>query len=235
MRIFVIGANGRTGREIVATALADHHQVTAFVRHTRGLPPSSTPGLRVVTGSVVTEQDLLSTALGGHDVVISALGNGLSPRDGRAPKILAAATEQVVSGMRRADVRRVVTMLSYGSGATRHHAPWYVRALGTTVLRTDFADLTAADTALRDSELDWTVAHFGALTDQRSTGAVIATSLTRPRGYRIPRIDVAAALLRLATDETRIRTQVVLDGATEAGPGRELVPPTRRPPIPSTR
>jgi uncharacterized protein YbjT (DUF2867 family) len=234
MRVFVVGANGRTGREIVAGALADHHQVTAFVRQTRGLPPS-TPDLRVVTGNVVTEQDRLATALVGHDVVISALGNGLSLRDGRAPKILAAATEQVVSGMRRAGVRRVVAMLSYGSGATRHHAPWYVRALGATVLRADFADLTAADAVLRHSDLDWTVAHFGALTDERSTGAVIATSLTRPRGYRIPRIDVATALLRLATDENTIRTGVVLDGTTAAGAGRELVPPTRRPPIATTR
>jgi NAD(P)H-binding len=232
MRIFVVGANGRTGREIVASALADRHQVTAFVRHTRGLPPSA-PGLRVVTGNVVAEQDRLATALAGHDVVISALGNGLSPRDGRAPKILAAATEQVVAGMRRSSVRRVVTMLSYGSGATRHHAPWYIRALGATVLRKDFADLTAADTVLRDSELDWTVAHFGALTDQPSTGAVIATSLTRPRGYRVTRIDVAAARLRLATDETRIRTRVVLDGATEPGVGRELIPATPRPPVSS--
>jgi hypothetical protein len=137
--------------------------------------------------------------------------------------------------MRRAGVRRVVTMLSYGSGATRQHAPWYVRALGATVLHSDFADLTTADAALRHSELDWTVAHFGALTDQHSTGAVITTSLTRPRGYRIPRIDVAAALLRLATDEFRIRTRVVLDGKAEPGTGREVVPPTRRPPVSNPR
>jgi putative NADH-flavin reductase len=235
MRIFVVGANGRTGREIVAGALADHHQVTAFVRQTRGLPQSSIPGLRVVTGSVLTEQDRLSTALVGHDIVISALGNGLSLRGGRAPKILAAATEQLVGGMQRAGVRRVVTMLSYGSGATRRHAPWYIRALATTVLRTDFADLAVADAALRRSDLDWTVAYFGALTDQRSTGAAIAASLTRPRHYRIPRIDVASALLRLATDDARIRTRVVLDGAAAGGAGRELVPPTRRRPIASTQ
>src|SRR5918998_1077478 len=198
MRIFVVGANGRTGREIVAAALADHHQVTAFVRQTRGLPQTSIPGLRVVTGSVLTEQDRLSTALVGHDIVISALGNGLSLRDGRA--------------------------------ASRRHAPWYVRTLATTVLRTDFADLAVADAALRRSDLDWTVAYFGALTDQRSTGAAIAASLTRPRHYRIPRIDVASALLRLATDEARIRTRVVLDGAAEGGACRELVLPTRRRP-----
>jgi hypothetical protein len=159
----------------------------------------------------------------------------LSLRDGRAPKILAAATERVVSGMQHAGVRRVVTMLSYGSGATREHAPWYIRALGATVLRADFADLSAADAALQRSGLDWTVAHFGALTDQRSAGAAIAGSLTRPRGYRIPRIDVASALLRIADDESRIRTRVVLDGAAEGGAGRELIPATPRQPIASTQ
>jgi hypothetical protein len=210
-------------------------QRTAFVRRSRGLPQSSMPGLRVVTGSVLTEQDRLSAALVGHDVVISALGNGLSLRDGRAPKILAAATEQLVGGMQRAGVRRVVTMLSYGSGVSRRDAPWYIRALAATALRTDFADLARADAALLHSDLDWTVAYFGALTDLPSTGAAIAASLTRPRRYRIPRIDVASALLRLAADDARVGTRVVLDGAAEGGAGRDVVPPTPRRPIAGTQ
>ena len=90
MRIFVVGANGRTGREIVA-----------------GAPPAEIRKMAVGVVLAVL-----------HDIVISALGNGLSLRDGRAPKILAAATEQLVGGMQRAGVRRLVTMLSYGSGAT---------------------------------------------------------------------------------------------------------------------
>jgi nucleoside-diphosphate-sugar epimerase len=37
MKLFVIGATGRTGREIVEQALARGHHVTAFVRSPQGV------------------------------------------------------------------------------------------------------------------------------------------------------------------------------------------------------
>ncbi len=37
MKLFVIGATGRTGREIVQQALARGHHVTAFVRSPEGI------------------------------------------------------------------------------------------------------------------------------------------------------------------------------------------------------
>jgi uncharacterized protein YbjT (DUF2867 family) len=48
MRLFVIGANGRTGRQILDLACARGHQVTAFVRSPDRLPQMS--GLSVVCG-----------------------------------------------------------------------------------------------------------------------------------------------------------------------------------------
>jgi putative NADH-flavin reductase len=223
MRLFVLGANGRTGRQLVSAALTAGHQVTAFVRRTGGLPDSAA-GLNVVVGDVVAEPEALTDALHGHDVVLSALGNGLSLRDGRAPKILKTAMEHTVRAMRHTDARRVITMLSYGSGATTAHAPWYVRLLAATVLREDFADLGAADRVLTGSGLDWTVAHFGSLTDGPPTGAAISTELVRPRRFAISRPDVAAALLTLAGTDSVIRRRVVLDGMPTGGAGRIVVP-----------
>lgn len=225
MRLFVLGANGRTGRRLVSAALAAGHEVTAFVRRADGLPERA-PGLNVVVGDIVAEQEKLTTALHGHDVVLSALGNGLRLRDGRAPKILGVATENTVQAMRHAGTRRVITMLSYGSGATTAHAPWYVRLLTATVLRADFADLGRADRALAESSLEWTVAHFGSLTDGPSTGAAICTEPVRPRSFAISRTDVAAALLTLAATDSTIGSRVVLDGAPAGGDGRIVVPAT---------
>jgi putative NADH-flavin reductase len=227
MKLFVLGANGRTGRQLVAAALAAGHQVTAFVRRTGALP-EGTPGLRIVLGDIVTEPRKLTRALRGHDVVLSTVGNGLRLRDGRAPKIMRVTTANIVQAMRSNGTRRVITMLSYGSGATTAHAPWYVRLLATTVLRTDFADLGAADRVLADSGLGWTVAHFGSLTDGPSTGATISTRLLRPRRFAISRTDVAAALLALATTDSTIGCRVVLDGAPTGGAGRIVVPTPSR-------
>ena len=43
MKLFVIGATGRTGQEIVQQALARGHQVTAFVRSPK-ISPSKVNG-----------------------------------------------------------------------------------------------------------------------------------------------------------------------------------------------
>lgn len=208
--LFVVGANGRTGRLVVAQALAAGHRVTAFVRRTAGLPDH--PGLRVVLGDVV--RDPLADHLTGHDAVVSALGNGLAPRDGRRPKIVGPALAGVVRAMADAGVARIVGLLSYGAGATRAAAPLGVRALGATVLRRDFADLDAADAAVTGSDRRWTLAHVGALVEGPVTGAATAsTGLGRPARYRIRRADVADALLRIAVDDLHPHRRVVLSGA----------------------
>jgi hypothetical protein len=188
------------------------------------LPDVGNGALRVVLGDVVGNPDGLTDVLPGHDVVISTLGNGLSPRDGRAPKILGPATRHLADAMAECRVRRVVTMLSYGAATTTAHAPWYIRGLAKTVLRLDFADLSAADEALATSDLAWTVAHFGSLVDSPATGASVTTNLGRPRRYRISRADVAACLLALADTDSLIRRRVVLDGAPIRGDGRLIVP-----------
>jgi putative NADH-flavin reductase len=224
MRILVLGANGRTGRHVVSLALAAGHRVTAFVRRADGLPTTGRSGPDIVLGDVRADQDLLAGALAGHDAVIGALGNGLALRDGRAPKIVGAATNRLVAAMTRAGVPRLVTMLSYGAGATAPHAPLLVRALAATAMRADFADLAAADRVLAASDLAWTVAHFGALTDADRRGAAITTRLTRPRRFRIGRADVAACLLRLAATDATVRRRVVLDGDPRPGPERLIVP-----------
>jgi putative NADH-flavin reductase len=223
VRVLVLGANGRTGRHVVSAAAAAGHEVTAFVRCMEGLPDIGDAALRVVQGDIAGGPEGLAEVLPGHDVVISALGNGLSPRDGRTPKIVGAATRNLVDAMTRRGVRRVVTMLSYGAGATTAHAPWYVRVLARTALRADFADLSAADEALAASDLAWTVAHFGSLADGPATGACVTSDLGRPRSYRVSRADVAACLLALADSDALIHQRVVLDGALVRGDGRLIV------------
>src|SRR6266513_2601115 len=72
MKLFVIGATGRTGQEIVQQALARGHQVTAFVRSPENITAKS-ERLTVLKGNVLDENQLF-TAMQNHDAVISTLG-----------------------------------------------------------------------------------------------------------------------------------------------------------------
>ena len=71
MKLFVVGATGRTGGLLVEQALARGHTVTVIVRNPGAVP--ARPGLTIVKGDVLNA-DQLTAALPGHDVVASILG-----------------------------------------------------------------------------------------------------------------------------------------------------------------
>jgi putative NADH-flavin reductase len=72
MKLFVIGATGRTGLEIVHQALARGHHVTAFVRSPESITLRN-DRLTVLKGNVMDENQLFN-AMQSHDAVLSALG-----------------------------------------------------------------------------------------------------------------------------------------------------------------
>jgi cation diffusion facilitator CzcD-associated flavoprotein CzcO len=61
MKLFVIGATGRTGSEVVEQAVARGHQVTAFVRSPESLKLKN-ERLTVINGDVMDEDQLANHA-----------------------------------------------------------------------------------------------------------------------------------------------------------------------------
>jgi putative NADH-flavin reductase len=72
MKLLIFGANGGTGRQLVAQALAQGHLVTAFVRNPAKLPLGH-QNLRIAQGDAL-RYDTVERALSGQDAVLSALG-----------------------------------------------------------------------------------------------------------------------------------------------------------------
>jgi uncharacterized protein YbjT (DUF2867 family) len=71
MRLFLIGANGRTGTEIIDLARARGHEITAFVRSPEKITPAKS--LMVVRGDPL-RSEAIAAALPGHDAVLSVIG-----------------------------------------------------------------------------------------------------------------------------------------------------------------
>jgi uncharacterized protein YbjT (DUF2867 family) len=93
MRLFVLGATGRTGKHILDLGLARGHHLTAFVR-SPGKITRRDGALTVVAGDPL-RADQMARALAGHDAVLSAIGP--SPRDAFRPSTL--LTECAASAM----------------------------------------------------------------------------------------------------------------------------------------
>ena len=128
MKLIVFGATGRTGRHVWRNALDRGHDVTAFARSPHKIERAA--GLRVVQGDVMDAASV-AVAVAGHDAVIVALGS----RNLRDRTTLATGTSNVVDGMTRHGVERLVVLSAAGLGESRGQVPLLARVMFGTLLR----------------------------------------------------------------------------------------------------
>ena len=180
MKLAVFGANGGTGRPLVAQAHERGHAVTSFVRSSpKG---DSLVGVdRVVTGDA-RNITAVGSALRDVDAVISAMG----PKGPQPGTTYSEAIGTLVRAMEATDVGRVV--ISANS-----------RVLDERPLDGAYAGVSQehrdALLGVRASGLAWTVVSTSMLADDEPTGAYEAVIGAPAPGRSIPRADFATALL----------------------------------------
>jgi putative NADH-flavin reductase len=206
-KILVLGATGGTGQEVVAQALQQGHEVTAFVRRPDRMtgPPER---LRVVTGSVKDDSETLADAVRAQDVIISTLGVGKSLKSGG---LIARSVPRIVHAMERHAVSRLIFTSAYGVGATWRDVPILPRILVRLLLRDLYADKESGEETLRRSGLDWTLVYPVTLTNGPRTGRYRVGDHLRLQGFpTISRADVADFILTQVEDRSYLRKGVLI-------------------------
>lgn len=151
MNLFLLGATGNTGREVLDLALRAGHSVTAFVRSPQKIERQD-PRLRLVQGSPLDVRSV-SLAMAGHDAVISTLG--LPPRQALRPStFMAESAATTVAAMREANVTR----LAIQSAAVLFPGRGLGFAIVSRLLKHHARDLSAMETVVQATDLDWTIA-----------------------------------------------------------------------------
>jgi putative NADH-flavin reductase len=164
MRLFVLGATGRTGVELVDLALA-RHQVTAFVRSPDKIARRDAR-LSVVKGDVHNPEEV-AAALAGHDAVISALGP--APRQAVfGTTLMHDSATSTLRAMKSAGVRRFLVVSSALLFPGGGPGVGIFRMLINHHLR----DSRRMEELVAESDLDWTIARPPRLI------------MTREEGYR---------------------------------------------------
>jgi putative NADH-flavin reductase len=167
MHLFVLGATGRTGVELVDLALARDHQVTAFVRSPDKIVRRD-PRLAVVRGDVFDSSELAG-AMKGHDAVVSALGP--SPKQAILGGGRALMRDSAVSALRAMTAAHVKRFLVVSSALLFRGG-----GLGVGFFRSligpHIADSRAMEAEIEASALEWTIARPPRLV------------MTRDEGYR---------------------------------------------------
>jgi uncharacterized protein YbjT (DUF2867 family) len=202
MNLVVLGATGRTGRLVVEQALATGHTVTALVRSPEKLTTVNA-NLRLVTGEV-TDTSAVARALEGADAVISTLGGSGS--------VIADSTTAIVAAARQTGVSRVVVLSSFFVERDRLDA--VSRLLTGLAMGALIKDKSAGESALRQSDLDWTIVYASMLTDGPASGSVdlVPETAKRRMSDKISRADVAAWMVQAATGAQHSRSSVGITG-----------------------
>jgi putative NADH-flavin reductase len=206
VKLTIFGATGKTGTCLVDQALALGHQVTAGVRDPARMKVEPHPGLQAITTDV-TDAHAIIPLVSKSEVVISAVGPS-----GKGPTtILRDSTRAIIEAMSSAGVTRLVTIS--GSMVDDTGDGLLLRYLGKPItrriLKEACADMIAAEQQIHASQLEWTILRPPRLTDKKARGRY-RTAIDRnlPRGFTIPRADLATAILKLLDDQAVIRKHV---------------------------
>jgi putative NADH-flavin reductase len=184
MKLFVIGATGRTGREIVQQALARGHHVTAFVR----LPENITlknERLSLLKGNAMAENQLFD-GMQNHDAVVSTLG----PREVFKPSsLLHDSALATTRAMNRSGVRRLVVL------SAAAHFPGIPNRIASFIMRNHMRDSLAMEEIVQASGLNWTIARPPRLTQEEYTTYRSREGAAPKMGFTLARKAVAAFML----------------------------------------
>ena len=203
LRLFVLGATGHIGSQVVDLALSRGHQVTAFVRAPRKVTRNE-PGLAVIEGNPLSAHDV-ARALPGHDAVLSAIGP--PPRDAFRPStLMAESAASTVAAMTAAGVNRLAIV----SAAVLFPDRRLVFRFFQWLLRQHARDLVSMEAVVRATRFDWTIARPPRLVNGHGESYRSATDALPPHAWSMPYRAVAAFLLDAVTRHTHTREIVGL-------------------------
>ena len=194
MKLFVIGANGKTGREILDLAGARGHEVTAFVRSPEKLRlaiahrAGAARSLTIVSGDP-RRPESIAAALPGHDAVLSAIGP--HPRDALRPStLLADCARATVDAM----TARGVGRLAIVSAALLFPEKGLYFAFFRWLTQHHIRDLRAMEDIVQRSGLAWTIARPPRLTPS-ADASFLALPDALPEGSRTMSFRSVAAFM----------------------------------------
>jgi uncharacterized protein YbjT (DUF2867 family) len=205
MRVVIAGGHGKIALRLERLLAARGDEVVGIIRNPAQAADLAEQGATaLVIDLEKADVDTLARELAGANAVVFAAGAGPGSGAARKDTVDRAAAELLVAAAETAGVRRYLLISSMGASddpppGTDEVFAAYLRAKA------------ASETALRESDLDWTILRPGRLTDEPGTGMVRLARTVR-RGS-VSRDDVAAVLTALLDEPRAIgRTLEIVGG-----------------------
>jgi putative NADH-flavin reductase len=195
MRIAVIGASGRTGREVVRQGLQRGHDVVAVVRNPARVTADVAGERLTVVAADAHDGDGLRRAVDGSDAIVSALGAAAGRE---ATDLYSRGITNLLGAMDGGWVRRLAVISAAPAGPRDEQSVVFRRLIGPLLecfFGGAYADMRRMEQTLQGTaEVDWTCLRPPRLVQRPAGGYRIGPRpLPRTRSLTYP--DLAAALL----------------------------------------
>lgn len=208
MNIFLFGATGGTGKEILIKLLEHNFSVFVLARNPEAISIKD-HHLTIIKGGVFdteTYQEQLSKC----DVVISVLGTGTR----RKPtEIYSKGGQQIIAVMQKTGVKRLVTLTAGAfdptDPATRS---FIIKYIVQPLFKNIYADMQKWERILENSkDIDWTIIRPSRLTNRKEKGSYRAQLNHCPKGgSKISRSDLADFIVNYAIAPKYIHQKVAV-------------------------
>ncbi|KIC90950.1 NAD(P)-dependent oxidoreductase [Flavihumibacter sp. ZG627] len=204
MKLVIFGATGSVGKELVKQSLFNGHTITAFVRDPAKLEHLRNERLTIYMGDVRKPEEV-ENAITGHDAVLCALG------DGKAGKIRAVGTSNIIEAMKSSGIRRLVCQTTLGMGESYGNLNFiWKHIMFGMLLRKAFKDHNLQENYVLKSGLDYTLVRPAALMDGALTNSykIGFDGKYKALSLKISKADVADFMIRQLLDKAYVRKAV---------------------------
>ncbi len=193
MKILIIGASRGIGFELVRQAMDAGHTVTALVRDKSVFDGVKHKRFKVRVGDITT-RNIVEGACIGQDAVCIAVG--MIPSSKKVT-LFSEGTANVLSGMKKAGVKRLLAVTGIGAGDSKGHGGFFFEKLTlAALLRHVYDDKNRQEALIMASTCDWTIVRPAFLTRMDKTGDYrVLTDLEGCKVDKISRADVAHFML----------------------------------------
>ena len=206
MKIAVLGANGKTGRLVVAEALEKSHAVVAVVR---GPERVEVEHARLhVARADAADEVALTEALVGVDAVISTLGR--SSQGGPRRPVFAPAMRATLAAMQMSGAGRLSVISAQGVGDEPDDGLALPLRLMRRLLGSAIDDMREMEQQVKASDVQWTIARAGGLTNQPKGPHLVEPGNALKSHGRTRRADLAETLVLAVTEDRWPRQAVVV-------------------------
>jgi putative NADH-flavin reductase len=191
MKLFILGATGKVGGELVKQALARGFEVTALVRSPQKVLIKD-KRLQVVEGSPLDLKKLVQ-ALSGIDAVLSTLGH----TDLKESSIVTDSARTLIQAMKVTNVKRfaIISSTLVAPGGS------FLTKIPRVITRHAIHDSAEMEKVIRPTDLAWTIVRLVRLTNKEETPYRIFDDEPPSITASISRKTVAKCMLDLVSDQ----------------------------------